>query len=217
MNKKWNILVVVVFLAMAFVACATNGTQRPYSPQAPVAYQPPTGSSTASVFSEPASGADLSIPHNITKIRDISSEEIEITLMYVRATPIGRDTKGLDLITPQTVELYSGIAHRKGVKAPFTIAPVVDGTSTFRIKNPARGLPAGKGASEHIWGRINNGQLALVHDPADEAVVYEERDPLQTLAIGFIAFPDRPTILTKSLGMGKIPAGVITIAEIGVK
>lgn len=147
--------------------------------------------------------------HNLTSVQDEGSEVV-LTISNVRLTPIGVDTGGKDLVTPHDVELYSAIMDAAGVKEPFVIAPVVDGTAKFHIPNSAK--IAGVPVVEHIWGRGNNATKALVHDPADPWVCYKtnaDGSPnLETLAIGLVMCPNGPTKPLKSLGkldQGKHP------------
>lgn len=148
--------------------------------------------------------------HNLTSVRDEGIMLITITITNVRLTPIGVNTRGKDLATPQTVELYSAIMDAAGVRAPFAVARVVNGTAIFFIPNTAK--YAGVSVVEHIWGRGNGGIMALVHDPADPWVCYKQNSGgapnLETLAIGIVMYPDgRPTVPLMSLGLGKLDAG----------
>jgi hypothetical protein len=134
--------------------------------------------------------------HMLTSVSDDGSDVI-ITLTNVRFTPIGRDTKGKDLTTADTVALYSGIMDAKGVKEPFVMAKVLNGNATFRIPNTSKivGVPV----VEHIWGRSADGRLALVHDPVDPFVVSKDGD-LNTLAIGIVMYPKATTVSLKPFG-----------------
>lgn len=141
--------------------------------------------------------------HNLTTVRD-QGDNVIITITKVRLTPIGKDTDGDDLVTPETVELYSGIMDAAGVKAPFAIAKVVNGTATFTIPNSAK--VAKCPVIEHLWGRGNGGKMALVHDPLDPWVISDKGD-LNTLAIGLVMYPDSQTIPLGSLDEGKLTQG----------
>lgn len=142
--------------------------------------------------------------HTLTAVSDQGSDVV-ITLTNVRTTQMGVDTKGQDLNAPTAIALYSGIMDAKGVQKPFVVAPVVNGTATFRIPNIAK--VAGVPVVEHLWGRSTDGKRALVHDPADQFVVSKGGD-LNTLCIGIVMFPNGPTVSLKPFGkldQGKHP------------
>ena len=144
----------------------------------------------------------IGIGNMLTSVSDDGNDVI-ITLTNVRFSPIGRDTQGKDLTTGSALALYSGIMDAKGSKEPFIIAKVVNGNATFRIPNSAKVV--GTPVVEHIWGRTTDGRLALVHDLQDPFVVSDNGD-LNTLAIGIVMYPDRPTVSLKSFG--KLDQGV---------
>ena len=178
----------VLFLAMA--AVLVFGT----------AWAADTVSYTANMIDSVDTG------HNLTSVKD-DGNVIVITITNVRVTP-SRNTNGRDLTTPGDVELYSAIVDKKGLDRPFAAVKVVNGTATFTIPNTAK--RAGVPVVDHIWARANNGKLALVHDPADPWVCYKTNSDgspnLQTLAIGVVMYPDRPTVPLMSLGQGKLDA-----------
>lgn len=134
--------------------------------------------------------------HMLTSVSD-DGADVVITLTNVRFTPIGKDTKGKDLTTADSVALYSGIMDAKGSKEPFVVAKVVNGKAIFRIPNTAK--IAWVPVVEHIWGRSADGRLALVHDPADPFVVSKDGD-LNTLAIGIVMYSKAATVSLKPFG-----------------
>ena len=191
MKNKIFWLIVVLFFFAGFAVIANAGSVVPYTPD----------------MIEGVRGGGSG--HNLTSVRD-EGNEVVLTISNVRLTPIGRDTKGRDLAMPRDVELYSAIMDAAGVKKPFVVAPVIDGTATFRIPNSAH--MAGVPVVEHIWGRANGGDsMALVHDPNDPWVAYKIRNGhpnLNTLAIGLVMCPNGSTKPLKSLGkldQGKHP------------
>lgn len=145
-------------------------------------------------------GAD----HSLTTV-EASGDYVIITLTNVRVTPIGRNTNGEGLTTPSAIALFSGIMDAANQKQAFVVAPVKNGTATFRIPNTA--LVAGVAVVEHLWGRSVDGKLALVHDPEDPYVVSNKGD-LNTLAIGIVMQPNRSVESLKTYGklaQGKHP------------
>lgn len=133
--------------------------------------------------------------HTLTSVRDVGNE-IEITLTNVRTGPIGKDTKGEDLQPAKVIALYSGIMDAKGVKEPFVIARVVNGTAVFRIPNSA--IIAGVDVAESIWGRNEDSTRALIHDPKDSWVIAYD-DDLEQLAIWILMKANGPTVPARTV------------------
>lgn len=142
--------------------------------------------------------------HSLTTV-EASGDYVIVTLTNVRVGPIGKNTNGEGLTTPAAIALFSGIMDAANQKQAFVVAPVKNGTATFRIPNTA--LVAGVAVVEHLWGRSADGKLALVHDPEDPFVVSNKGD-LNTLAIGIVMQPNRSVESLKTYGklaQGKHP------------
>jgi len=153
-----------------------------------------------------AIGIAMAGDHNLTSVKN-DGDNVIVAIANVRLTPIGVNTKGDNLTTPETLELYSGIMDADGVKSPFAIAKVVDGMVTFTIPNSAK--VAKCPVVEHVWGLSPDKNFALVIDPADPWACYKIKDggvpDLGTLAIGIIMYPDQSTAPLKPYG--KLPQG----------
>lgn len=146
--------------------------------------------------------------NNLTSVRD-DGDTVVITITSVSLSPMGVNTDGKNLAKAETVELYSAIMDAAGIRSPFVVADVANGTATFRIPNTAK--RAGVPVVEHLWGRGNGGKMALVHDPKDPWVIYYPKDDgspdLNTLAIGLVMYPNGRTKSLKELGLGKLDQG----------
>jgi len=183
----------VLFLAMAAVSFLGTAQATPQV----ATYD----AGTVNKIASPSTG------HELTTVSD-DGNFVVITIKNVRLTPVGVDTKGKNLEATDTIELYSGIMDAAGIKAPFAVAKVVNGTATFRIPNSAKAV--GVPVVDHIWGRYGSGK-ALVHDPADPWVCYKTHadgsPDLNTLAIGLVMYPNKATVPLMSLGNGKLDQG----------
>jgi hypothetical protein len=141
-----------------------------------------------------------------------------ITLKDPTLTPKG-DTKGSGLKPAKKLQIASGILDANG-KNPYFVSGIVNG-DTFVIKIPNYAKKTGVPVVDHLWGvgEAADGSVGyLVHNPDDPFVSYQTKDGtyktrsgelanLQTLAIGIVMYPDRPTASLKSLGKGKLLQG----------
>jgi len=147
---------------------------------------------------------------------------IKITIVNPRVTP-KRNTKGKDLKPAARVMIASSILHAKYQNDMNSIVAdvKVEGNEMFfEVVNYAKHVE--EPVCEVYYGpsaTATDGTIGLLLlDPDDPAVVYKtkvggyktkvgDKANLKTLGIGIVMYPNVPTKLMKSLGLGKLKAG----------
>jgi len=110
------------------------------------------------------------------------------------------------------VKLASGILHAAG-QSNFYFANVVvkKGKISFTLPNYAQGV--GEPVVEHIWGYAEamDGDIGFfLLDSENPWVIYQTDGALiskDSLVIGLVMYPDKPTVSLKSLDKGKLDQG----------
>jgi len=148
-----------------------------------------------------------------------NGDRISIVLTNPLLTQKG-DSKGEGLKPAVRIKLASGILDAARKNPYFAVGEVKEGKVTFNLPNFAKAIKAP--VVEHIWGygEAADGTAGyLVLDPNNTWVSYKtksfggyqtkagDKADLETLAIGFVMYPDKSTIPLKSLGKGKLVQG----------
>ncbi|MBU1177102.1 MAG: hypothetical protein ABIG88_03700 [Patescibacteria group bacterium] len=145
------------------------------------------------------------------------NDRIYYTITNSLLTPKG-DTKGENLKPAVRLKIASGILDAKRKDPYFAEVIVKDGKAEFSHPNYARAKGVNVPVVEHLWAVGSTADSFfgyLVLDPDDPAVCYEtkiggystksgESANLETLVIGVVMYPDKPTVWLKSLGKGKL-------------
>jgi len=150
--------------------------------------------------------SDLNIDSGI-QVRD-QGDRIQVVINNPLVTPRGI-TKWSDLKKAVKVKAASGILHAAGKYEIFAVAEVKNGKSVFSLLN--YGKASNDPVIEHLWfyAEASDGSNGyVVMDPKDPWISYETKSDgspnLETLAVGLVMYPDKPTVPLKSLGKGKL-------------
>ncbi|NQV00630.1 MAG: hypothetical protein HQ537_00700 [Parcubacteria group bacterium] len=158
---------------------------------------------------------------SVITVEDIG-DRVYYTITNPWLTPKG-DTKGKNLKRAVKLKIASGILDAKGKNPYFTMVEVKDNKAEFSLPNFARAKGVKVPVVEHGWGygQAADGTVGyLVLDPNSPWVVYKtkafgghltesrDRADLETLAIGSVMYPGKPTAPLKAIGKGKLKQGM---------
>ena len=140
------------------------------------------------------------------KVKDIG-DRVHVTILNPAMASMKKKVK-----SAVRIKLASGILHAAG-KRNFYFADIVvkKGRAEFSLPNYAKGVK--EPVVEHIWGyaeSADNDVGFFLLDPKNKWIIYEMdlgAVVMDTLAIGLVMYPNKPTIPLKSLGLGKLKQG----------
>lgn len=203
--KKFFVVLAVCFL-VAGVAYAADWEADINKQMADTSVTKPTGDEAKEI-----GGTRISVKDD--------GDDVVLRIEQIKLTPKS-DTGGSKLMEAAKVKLASGILDAKNqAKKYFFVGDVQNGAIECRFPNYARKI--GAPVIEHIWG-IGISQEGkpgyLVLNPNDPCVSYEtdggtyktkagDQANLETLAVGLVMYPNKPTVSLKSLGKGKLVQG----------
>ena len=214
MKKIWN-WILFILVGVMISGCASTSTSR--TADSGKDWQVKTREVMRTEQVTPMTALDLDSGKTVIGVKD-QGDRIQITILNPRVTPKG-NTKD-DLKAAVRIKAASGILHAARKNEIFADAQVVEGRATFTLLN--YGKAAGVPVVEHLWfyAEAADGTTGYVPpDPDDPWVVYEtqafggyqtksgEKADLETLAVGLVMYPDKPTVPLKSLGKGKLKQG----------
>lgn len=213
------ILILVLFLGFGFGCAGKKKQTTAKLPVASINQEQVSGDvnknvtkNTAKITLESLGSGKVLVNETYAKMEVLNKEQIRFVFQNPLVTPIGVNTEGKNLVPAQTIEVHSGFKELSGKDSLVAKMEVKDNKISFVYPNVAY-LKESAPAVEHLWLRavdVDGNYGAGVLDPKDPLVVYntDNEDPdLETLAIGFVMYPDGTAKPLKELGQGKLVQG----------